>query len=70
MGLLFPSPGDLPRSGMEPASPALIGGFFTPEPPGKSAVDAHVQTLSHIFPILSFSVATPQSRGETKGQKG
>ena len=34
-GLLFPSPGALPDPGMEPASPALAGGFFTPEPPTK-----------------------------------
>ena len=31
----FPSPGDLPDRGIEPASPALAGGFFTTEPPGK-----------------------------------
>ena len=35
-GLPFPSPGDLPDPGIEPASPALAGGFFTTEPPGKS----------------------------------
>ena len=34
-GLQFPPPGDLPNPGMEPASPALAGGFFTAEPPGK-----------------------------------
>ena len=28
-GLPFPSPGDLPDPGIEPASPALAGGFFT-----------------------------------------
>ena len=33
-GLPF-SPGDLPDSGIEPASPALASGFFTTEPPGK-----------------------------------
>ena len=33
-GLLFPLPGDLPDSGIEPASPALAGGFFTTEPLG------------------------------------
>ena len=35
----FPSPGDLPDSGIEPVSlvsPALAGRFFTTEPPGKS----------------------------------
>ena len=37
-GLPFPAPGDLPDPGIEPvilASPALAGGFFTAEPPGK-----------------------------------
>jgi len=37
-GLLCPPPGDLPDPGikpMSPASPALAGGFFTTEPPGK-----------------------------------
>ena len=34
-GLPFPSPGDLPDPGIEPASPALAGGFFTTEPPWK-----------------------------------
>ena len=28
-GLPFPPPGDLPDLGIEPASPAFIGGFFT-----------------------------------------
>ena len=28
-GLPFPSPGDLPNPGTEPASPALAGGFYT-----------------------------------------
>jgi len=30
-----PPPGDLPDPVMEPVSPALAGGFFTAEPPGK-----------------------------------
>ena len=34
-GLPFPSPGDLPNPGIEPMYPALAGGFFTTEPPGK-----------------------------------
>ena len=33
--LPFPSPGALPNPGMEPASLALAGRFFTAEPPGK-----------------------------------
>ena len=35
----FPSPGDLPDSGMEPGSPALAGRFFfSTEPPGKLCI--------------------------------
>ena len=37
-GLPFPTPGDLPDSGIEPVSfvsPASAGGFFATEPPGK-----------------------------------
>ena len=37
----FTFPGDLPDSGIEPASlasPALASGLFTTEPPGKSLV--------------------------------
>ena len=34
-GKPFPSSGDLPDPGIEPVSPALTGGFFTTEPPGK-----------------------------------
>ena len=37
-GLPFPSPGDLPIPGTEPKSPALAGGFFTTEPPGKTSL--------------------------------
>ena len=38
-GLPFPPPGDLPDPGTEhttPVAPALTGGFFTTELPGKS----------------------------------
>ena len=39
-GLPFPPPGDFPDPGIKPVSPvspALAGGFFTTEPPGKPA---------------------------------
>ena len=35
-GLPFLSLGDFPDPGIKPTSPALTGGFFTTEPPGKS----------------------------------
>ena len=47
-GLPFPSPGDLLDPGIEPTSPALTGGFFTTEPPGKppfSSLAAYKMTL-------------------------
>ena len=34
-GLPCPPPGVLPNPRIEPTSPALAGGFFTTEPPGK-----------------------------------
>ena len=34
-GLPFPTPGNLPDPGVEPASLAMAGWFFTIEPPGK-----------------------------------
>ena len=34
-GVTFPSPGDLPNSGIEPGSPALQADALTSEPPGK-----------------------------------
>ena len=39
-GLPFPSPGDHPDPGIEPASPTLAGRFFTTEPPGKPHLGA------------------------------
>ena len=42
-GLPCPPPGDLPDSGIRPESvisPALAGGFFTTEPPGKPLLPA------------------------------
>ena len=44
----FPSPGDLLDAGIEPMSPALTGGFFTTETPGKppsSSLAAYKMTL-------------------------
>ena len=51
-GLPFPPPGDLPDPGIEPASlmsPALAGGFFTTESPGKPQmpVSILVVEISH-----------------------
>ena len=37
-GSPFPSPGDLPNPGTEFVSPALAGGFFTTDLPGKPVI--------------------------------
>ena len=48
----FPSPGDLPHPGTEPASLVLTGGFFTTEPPRKPYTYIHVYRLfSDYFPL-------------------
>ena len=41
-GLPFPSAGYHPDPGITPVPPALAGGFFTPEPPGKPLFCAYV----------------------------
>ena len=40
-GFPFPSLEDLPDPGINSASPALTGGFFTTEPPGKPIIYPH-----------------------------
>ena len=48
IGLPFPPSGDLPNPGIEPVSsvsPALAGGFFTTESPGKPLILCCPQTL-------------------------
>ena len=49
-GLPFPSPGDFPHPGVEPASlvsPALAGRVFTAEPPGKPCFGPGVHRYPH-----------------------
>ena len=49
-GLPFPSPGDLPDSGIEPKSPALADGVYTTEPPRKYVyiyIYTHTHTHTH-----------------------
>ena len=51
-GLPFPSPGDLPDPGTEPLSPAVVDGFFTPEPPGQPSIydtDTFIQSINYTF---------------------
>ena len=44
-GLPFPAPGDLPDTGIEPASPAFAAGLFTTEPPG-NPVQSYASSLT------------------------
>ena len=49
-GLPFPAPGDPLNPGIKPPkSPALAGGFFTMEPPGK-----HLTSIAMIKPSQIF----------------
>ena len=51
-GLPFPRPGVLPNPGIESMSPALAGGFFTNEPPGKPKI---IQYWDVMYTILIHS---------------
>ena len=63
-GLLFPSPGDLPDTGIKPTSPALAGGFFTTEPPGKSGNDNGDSHYGLGFPGGSVIKNPPANAGD------
>ena len=57
-GLLFPSPGDLPDSGIEPKSlmsPALAGGFFTSSVTWEALV-IRILFTKYSFPTFLHSV--------------
>ena len=52
-GLLFPSPGDLPKLGIKAKSPALAGRFFTAERPGKPS-PLHMCVCMYMLSHLSY----------------
>ena len=63
--LPFPPPWDLPNAGIKPVSltsPALAGGFFTTEPPGKPPrrqvilIKSNLDYLDYQFPFISLVV--------------
>ena len=57
-GLPFPTLGYLPNPGIEPASPALAGRFFTTVPTGKPSQYIHSTNSHHVnfkYTILCFS---------------
>ena len=53
--LPFPSPGDLPDPGIEPAYPALAGGYFTTEPPGKPN-KVYTETVKTWVSVMSLPI--------------
>ena len=55
-GLPFPSPGDLPNTGIEPRSPALKTDSLPSEPPGKPIYkeDRRVMNSGYKFSRFSF----------------
>ena len=55
-GLPFPPPGDLPNPGIEPVSPALVGRFFTPEPPGKTHTSSLTHTCTHTHAHTHYQI--------------
>ena len=57
--LPFPSLGDLPNPGIEPASPALAGEFFTTEPPGELKLKCYSPLEEfHIFSLIDLYYCT------------
>ena len=62
-GLPFLPPGDLPKPGIEPASPAVVGRFFTTEPPGKpSQALLFILMPVSLYEIVSSVTARPITR--------
>ena len=68
--LPFPSLGDLSKPGIEPASPALAGGFFTTEPTEKpQLIIKEIQikiTMRYYFTLVRWlsSKSTKMNAGE------
>ena len=68
-GLPLPSPGDILHPGIEPASPALAGEFYTTKPPGKPpffpCFSGELQLIHSHFPpniwLLSLKLEKDES---------
>ena len=68
-GLPFPHPGDLLDPGikpMSPASPALAGGFFTTEPPGKPLYILYTHTYITTINIFLITEKKPEGQRTKK----
>ena len=68
IGYPFPSPGDLPNLGIEPASPALAGRFFTTEPPGKPEISLVHLKLFLLQHCLQQGLSVEVPRGQAGNQ--
>ena len=55
----LPSPGDLPKPGIEPRSPALQADALTSEPPGKP-----IYSLQQSFEIVVFILLGSNQKGK------
>ena len=72
-GLLVPSPKDLSDPGIKPtspASPALVDGFFTIEPPGKCKTIKLGANLDDIGFGNDFLDRTPKAQSMKKKEAG
>ena len=62
-GLPFPSPGDLTHPGIKSGSPALAGGFFTTESPGKPSELSRASVS--VGSLVAQMVKSPPAKQET-----
>ena len=64
--LSFPSPWDLPNPGIEPWSPALAGGFFSAEPPGKPKLHTQLHIQQPKIWVVSIQTEFENSNSSNK----
>ena len=72
-GLQFPAPGDLPNLGIElesPVSPALAGGFFITESPGKPTGLKSTQSYSELSAVAEVAPVLSSAPGMPSAQLG
>ena len=67
-GLPFPSPGDLPNSGIEPRSPALQADALPSEPPGKPSTEPLLKFLLLPTPTSMVSLGFTRFLNRVKEQ--
>ena len=65
-GLPFPLPGDLPDPGIEPASPALAGGFFTTSTTWEAPLKS-LHTYKHLLRSLYYFAVAAVTHGHKPG---